>query len=117
MKNTTVIYLHAIGSFGECLNYENPVFLAPSMHHLIRINDGTDVVHDVLGLSTLIVEGDAKRCQGFKGCSYIDFRPTRDTYMYIWKVEVNKILNETKDLFSCGRQAGIVWTLVESIND
>ena len=112
-----MIYLHAIGSFGECLNYETPVLLAPSLHHLIQINDGTDVFHDVLRLSALIVEGDAKRCQGFKGGSYIDFRATRDTYMDIRKVEVNKILNKTKDLFSCSWQARIIWTLVESVNN
>jgi len=95
-----VTYLHAFGSFGECPNYNTPVLLAPSLHHLIRTNDGIDVVHDVLGLTALMVEGDAKRCQGFKSCSYVDLRATRDTHMYIWKVEVNKVLNKTKDLFS-----------------
>ena len=68
IKNTTATYLHAISSFRESFNYNTPVLLAPSLHHLVWINDGTDVVHDVLGLTTLIMEGDAKRCQGVEGC-------------------------------------------------
>jgi hypothetical protein len=112
-----VIYLHAIGSFGECFNYKSLVFIAPSPHLLVQIDDGTDIVYDVLGLSTLIVEGDMERCQRLEGSSYINFRATSDTYMYIGKAEVNKILNKIKDLFSWSWHARIVWTLVESIND
>jgi hypothetical protein len=47
------------------------------------------------------VEGDVERCQGFKDRSNVDFRATRDTYMYMGKVEINEILNKIKDLFSC----------------
>jgi len=65
----------------------------------------------------LVVEGDAERCQGLKDSLYIDFWATRDTYMYVRKVEVNKFLNKIKYLFSWSRHARIVWTLVESIND
>jgi hypothetical protein len=63
------------------------------------------------------VQGDTKGRQGLEGSSYIDFRATGDTYTYVAKTEANKILNKTKDLFSWSWHAGIVWTLVESIND
>jgi hypothetical protein len=113
----TVIYLHAISPFGECCDDKSLVIIAPSPHLLIQIDDGTDIVDDVLGLSTLIVEGDMESCQGLEGSSNINFRATSDTYMYIGKVEVNKILNKIKDLFSWSWHARIVWTLVESIDD
>ena len=58
-----------------------------------------------------------ERCQGLEGTSYIDLRATCDTYMYVGKMEANKVLNKTKHLFSWSWHARIVWTLVESVND
>src|SRR6266849_3502513 len=81
------------------------------------MNDRTDIVHNVLDLSTLVVEGDTEGCQGLEGSLYINFGPTRDTYMNVGKPEINEVLNKTKDLFSWSWHARIVWTLVESINN
>jgi len=81
------------------------------------MNDRTDIVHNVLDLSTLVVEGDTEGCQGLEGSLYINFGPTRDTYMYVAKPEINKVLNKTKDLFSWSWHARIVRTLIESVND
>ena len=81
------------------------------------MSDRTDVLHNVLGLSTLVVKGDTEGCQGLEGSLDINFRPTSDTYMYVEKLEANKVLNKTNDLFSWSWHARIVWTLVESINN
>src|ERR1700733_13363488 len=81
------------------------------------MDDRTDIVHNVLGLSTLVVEGDTEGCQGLERSLYIGFRATRNTYMYVARLEASEVLNKTKDLFSWSWHARIVWTLVESINN
>ena len=71
--------IHPIRSLGECLNDEVPVLLAPSPHLLVRMNNGTDIIHDVFLLSTLVMKGNAESRQRLEGRLYVDLGSTRDT--------------------------------------
>ena len=43
--------LHPIRSLRERLDDKVPVLFAPSPHFLVRVNHGTDIIHDVFLLS------------------------------------------------------------------
>lgn len=56
------IHVHSVGPFGERLDDESLILFTPLLHPLVRINDQTDVIDNVLLLSVLVVEGDAVGC-------------------------------------------------------
>ena len=49
--------LHPIRSLKERLDDEVPILLAPSPHLLVGMNNGTDIIHNIFLLSTLVMEG------------------------------------------------------------
>jgi hypothetical protein len=61
------------------------------------------------------MQAHAERCQGLEGTLYVNLGSTRDANVQIWNVQANKILDKIENIFSCGRHAGIVGTLIESI--
>ena len=71
--------LHPVSSLGDSLDDEIPVVLSPSPHLLVRTNNGSDVIYDILLLSTLIMEGHAERRQRLESGLYVDLGSTRDT--------------------------------------
>jgi uncharacterized protein YjaZ len=75
--------LHPIRSLREHLDDEVPVLLAPSPHHLVRMNNRTDIIQDIFLLSSLVMEGHAESCQRLKSGLYVNLRSTRDTYMQV----------------------------------
>ena len=114
MKEDTI---HSVCSLGKRLDDELPVLLAPSAYLPVRVNNGSDVIHDIFFLSSLVMEGDAKRRQRFKNSLYVDLRSTRGTYMQSREAQTNEIVDKIEDLFSWGRQARIVRTLVECVKN
>jgi len=56
-------------------------------------------------------------CQRFQNISDVYLGTTRDAEMYMWKVQVDKILEEHEDLFPRSRVIGKVRALIESIHD
>ena len=48
--------LHAIGSFGERLDHQTFIFISPSLHLRVRVNDRRDIVNDIFLLPSLVVE-------------------------------------------------------------
>ena len=49
---------HHISFLGEHLDYKLPILLAPSLHLRVRMNNRTDVIHDVFHLSALVMQGE-----------------------------------------------------------
>ena len=73
--------LHPIRSLRERLDDKVPVLFAPSPHFLVRVNHGTDIIHDVFLLSSLVMKGYAKSRQRLESRLYVDLGSTRDTYV------------------------------------
>ena len=48
---------------------------------------------------------------------YVDLGSARDTNVQVWEAQADKVIDKIEDFFSCGWQARIVRTLVESIHD
>ena len=107
---------HAISSFGKCLDDKLPILFAPSPYLRVRIDNRTDVIHDIFLLSALVMQGHAERCQNIKDTLYVDLGPTRDANVQIWDAQANEILDKIKDLLSWSWHAGIIGTLVEGIH-
>jgi hypothetical protein len=109
--------LHPVCSLGEHLDNKHSVLLAPSAYLLVRMNNRTDIIHDILLLSSLVMKRHAKRCQRLENSLYVDLGSTCDTYVQFWKAQADEIVDKIEYLFSCGWKAGIVRTLVESIQN
>jgi len=91
---------HPIRSLGERPDDKVPVLLTPSPHHLVGLNNRSDIVHNIFLLSGLVMEGHAESRQRFKNGLYVDLGSTRDTYVQVWVSQANKIIDKIKDLFS-----------------
>jgi hypothetical protein len=46
------------------------------------------------------MKGDSARGQRFKDILYVDFRPTRDTYMKVWKTKLDEFLQKMEHPFA-----------------
>ena len=91
---------HAVGSLGERLDDKLPIFLAPSPHLRVRIDNRTDVIHDVFLLSAFAMQGHAEWCQKLEGTLYVDLGSTRDANVEIWDAQAHKILDKIEDFLS-----------------
>src|SRR5260221_1108347 len=92
----TVASLHAIGFVRKRLNNQLLILIPPSPHVLVRVNNSTDEVGNVLLLSALVMEGYTItwRYQGFQGTSDVDFRSTCDAKMESWNTQCGQFLHE-----------------------
>src|SRR5713101_673125 len=54
--------LHAISPLRECLDDQILIFISPSAHFLIRLDDRRDVLDNIPLLSTLLMEGYSEGC-------------------------------------------------------
>jgi len=62
------------------------------------------------------MEGYLARGQRLEDTSYVDFWPTRDTYMKIWYMKVDEFLHKLKNPFArCWNSRG-VGTFIEGVN-
>src|SRR6266566_2215841 len=95
------IHLHSVSSFSEGLDDKilTTILLLPSPHvrFRIRVDNGPDIIHNILFLSALIVEGHSARGQTLEDISYIEFWVTSDTYMKVWNVKVDELLHKPKN--------------------
>jgi len=110
--------LHAIGSFRERLNHEVLILRPPPLHDWfrIRVDHRSDIIRNVLLLSSLVMKGYSERGKWIKDVSYVDLWPACDANMKIWKVKLDKLLDELKDTFT-GRWHGAVGTLINGVHD
>ena len=58
-----------------------------------------------------------ERRQRVKDGANVDLCATGNTYMYIWKLRTDKILQELEHFFTSGRHAGDIRRFVESVYD
>ena len=94
-----MIHLHSVNSFCEGLDDKILILLLPSpqVRFRIRVDNGPDIIHDILLLSALIVEGHLVRGQRLEDISYVEFWATSDTYMKIWYVKAVELLSQGEE--------------------
>jgi hypothetical protein len=110
---------HAVGSLCERIDNKFLILVPPPPHRRIRVcgDNSSDVVFNVLLLSILVVNRDRVRRQGLKCSSNVDLRPTGDTYVKIWELEADKVLQEIEDLFASGWNPRCIGAFVYGIQD
>jgi hypothetical protein len=81
------------------------------------VNNGGDIVDDILLLSGFIVKRNGVRSQVLKDCLDIDLWATCNAYVQIWKAEINQLIDKLKDFFPGRWNARIVRALVKCVQD
>ena len=68
------------------------IFLPPSPHvrFRVRVDNGPDIIGNVLFLPALIMEGHLARGKRLKEISNVEFWATSDAYSKVWKAKVGK---------------------------
>src|SRR5882762_4031137 len=96
--NVKQIHLHSVSSFRQYLDHKFLIILPPSPHarFRVRVDNGPNIIRNVLFLSALIVEGHLARGQRPQGISYIEFWATCDTNTKVWNLKVNEFLQQPK---------------------
>src|SRR5229473_4285547 len=112
------IHLHSISSFSEDLNNEFLILLLPSPHVRFRVgvDNRPNIIHDILFLSALIVEGHFERGQRLEDISYVEFWSTSDTYTKGWNLKVDQLLHKSKNTVARGWNPRDVGTLVKGVH-
>jgi hypothetical protein len=112
-------FSHSVGLFGQHLNDHLLIVVSPSLHHRlrVRVHNRIDIVDDVLLLSAFVMQGNAMLSQRRKRSPDIKLRSAGDAYTKVRKVEVNELLDKSKNLFTRRRDPRPVWTLVERVKD
>ncbi len=85
MLNDDVDALHSVSSFRKDFNNQLLVIGRPTFHFPVRINEGPNVVIDVLHLSTLAMQGNMTEMQSFKDSFDVGLGPACDANAQILK--------------------------------
>ena len=76
-----------------------------------------DIVENILALSCLVVKRHVVDCQRLEYNSDVDLGSARDTKMYLWKLQVDKLLHDIEDLFSLRWVPGGIWAFIKGVYD
>ena|SRR6266702_1233060 len=108
--------LHSVRFLRQLVDDQLLLITPPSPHLIVRVNDITHVVGNILLLSTFIMKRNSTTSQWPKDIFDIDLRAASNTNMQVWKAQADKVLQKVKDIFSWGWHPR-VGTLVERVND
>ena len=92
--------LHTIGFLRVCLDDHFLVVLPPSVIIGNNSNLRSDIIGNIVLVSSLIVKGNAAVRQWLETEADIYLWPTRDTYVQIREAEINKVLYKAENAFS-----------------
>ena len=109
--------LHAISLLRECLDNQFLVILSPSIVIGHDIDLGPDIFYDIFLVPSLVMKGDAERCQRLETIAYVDLRPTSNTYMEFREAEINEVFYKAENSFSWRSHAGGIGTFIKSVYD
>jgi len=76
-----------------------------------------DIGYDILTLSSLLMKRHVVDCQRLEYISDVDLGTARDTKMYLWKLQVDKLLHDIEDLLSLRRAPGGIWAFIKGVYD
>ena len=85
-------HVHPIGFLGERLDHQFLILLSPFAHLHVRVDDGTDVLDNVLLLPSFFVKRYSTGRQRLYNRPDVDFRATGDTYMKVREGKIDKLL-------------------------
>jgi len=74
-----------------------------------------DIVDNIPILSGLFMKWHIVDCQRLEYVSDVDLGSAGDTEMYVWKLQVDKLLYDSEDLFSWRRVPGKVWAFIKGV--
>ena len=76
-----------------------------------------DIIDDILILSGLLMKRHVVDCQRLEYVSDVNLGSARDTKMYLWKLQVDKLLHDIEDLLSLRRVPGRIWAFIKGVYD